>query len=272
MGSNQSESRSRSNARYGSASAQVEDLLRFIEQQWTPMASDNCIPVKVALQLMDSSSLGLADQYDQFLEVHKQLKNALKVIVNEHHQGFNSSIGTFHKIQAAIHASQIRVRALRAGLVQAKNSLSSAKPELRAFAQSSQSYDTMLQVLGTIEQLQQVPEKLEAQISEKRFIGAVDTLLEALKLIRKPEMECVQHNRRTQYVEQRCPNVKLEAAFCKAQATNVRLCGKNGWSASLAPALFYLAMRPIPLSLNSRSRVVHDEFAKASPPRSSTHR
>jgi exocyst complex component 4 len=153
------------------------------------MASDNCIPVKVALQLMDSSSLGLADQYDQFLEVHKQLKNALKVIVNEHHQGFNSSIGTFHKIQAAIHASQLRVRALRAGLVQAKNSLSTAKPELRAFAQTSQGYDTMLQVLGTIEQLQQVPEKLEAQISEKRFIGAVDTLLEALKLIRKPEME-----------------------------------------------------------------------------------
>lgn len=165
------------------------DLLRFVDQQWSFMASDNCIPVKVALQLMDASSLGLADQYEEFLEVHKQLKNALKVIVNEHHQGFNSSIGTFHKIQGAIHASQQRVRTLRSGLIEAKNSLASTKPELRAFSQSSQSYDQMLQVLGTIEQLQQVPEKLEAQISEKRFLGAVDTLLEALKLIRKPEME-----------------------------------------------------------------------------------
>lgn len=153
------------------------------------MASDNCIPVKVALQLMDPSSLGLADQYDQFREAHTQLQNALKVIVNEHHQGFNSSIGTFHKIQAAIHASQVRVRNLRAGLVQAKGSLASGRPELKAFAQSSQSYDQMLQVLGTIEQLQSVPEKLEAQISEKRFLGAVDTLQEALRLIRKPEME-----------------------------------------------------------------------------------
>ena len=44
------------------------------------MASDDCIPIKVALQLMDNSSLGLADQYDQFQEVHQQLQNALKVI------------------------------------------------------------------------------------------------------------------------------------------------------------------------------------------------
>lgn len=153
------------------------------------MASDSCIPIKVALQLMDSSSLGLSDQYDQFQEVHEQLQNALKVIVNEHHQGFNSSIGTFHKIQAAIHSSQQRVRTLRAGLVQAKGNLATTKPELQALAKDSQGYDQMLQVLGMIEELQMVPERLEAQISEKRFLGAVDTLLEALKLIRKPDME-----------------------------------------------------------------------------------
>ncbi|GAB7362187.1 hypothetical protein MBLNU230_g2213t1 [Neophaeotheca triangularis] len=173
----------------GGASSQVEEILRYIEQQWSFMASDSCIPIKVALQLMDESSLGLADQYDQFQEVHQQLQNALKVIVNEHHQGFNSSIGTFHKIQAAIHSSQQRVRTLRAGLVQAKGNLATTKPELQALAQDSQGHDQMLQVLGSIEELQLVPERLEAQISEKRFLGAVDTLLEALKLIRKPDME-----------------------------------------------------------------------------------
>ena len=165
------------------------EILRYIDQQWSFMASNSCIPIKVALQLMDPSSLGLADQYEQFQEVHEQLQNALKVIVNEHHQGFNSSIGTFHKIQAAIHNSQHRVRTLRAGLIQAKGSLATPRPELRAFATSSQSYDQMLQILAQIEQLQAVPERLEAQISEKRFLGAVDTLQEALALIRKPEME-----------------------------------------------------------------------------------
>jgi exocyst complex component 4 len=104
------------------------------------MASSSCIPVKIALQLNDRSSLGLMNQYDQFQETHEQLQNALKVIVNEHHQGFNSSIGTFHKIQAAIYASQHRVRTLKTGLIAAKGSLASTRPELKAFAQSSQEY------------------------------------------------------------------------------------------------------------------------------------
>ncbi|KAF2768496.1 Sec8 exocyst complex component [Teratosphaeria nubilosa] len=187
-----SASRSRSRgatvSRYGAAGGQVDEIMRYINQQWAFMASDECIPIKVALQLMDSSSLGLQEQYDQFQATHEQLQNALKVIVNEHHQGFNSSIGTFHKIQAAIHTSQHRVRSLRAGLMQSKQSLSTAKPEMRAFATTSQNYDQMLHILGQIEQLQRVPELLEAQISEKRFLGAVATLQEALALIRKPEM------------------------------------------------------------------------------------
>ncbi|KAK5694467.1 exocyst subunit [Elasticomyces elasticus] len=131
---------------------------------------------------------GLADQYGQFQDVHTQLQNALKVIVNEHHQGFNSSIGTFHKIQTAIHSSQHRVRTLRAGLVQAKSSLSTARPELRAYATSSQSYEGMLAVLSQIEELRTLPDLLDTQISEKRFLAAVDTLQEGLALIRKPEL------------------------------------------------------------------------------------
>ena len=66
------------------------------------MTKDQCVPIEVALKLMDSSSLGLANQAGQFQQTHDQLQNALKGIVNEHHQGFNSSIGTYHKIQSNI--------------------------------------------------------------------------------------------------------------------------------------------------------------------------
>ena len=153
------------------------------------MSSDSCTPVRVALQLMDQSSLGLADQSDSFQRTHQQLQTALKAIVNEHHQGFNSSIGTFHQIQASLHLSQQRVRDLKASLVQAKGNLSVTRPELKAFASTSQNYDQMLQVLGHIEELRSMPEKIEAQITEKRFLSAVDTLQEALRLIRKPDLE-----------------------------------------------------------------------------------
>ena len=66
----------------------------------------------------------------------------------EHHQGFNSSIGTFHKIQSSIQTSQSRVRSLKGALTHAKTNLTVTKPELKGLAASSQSYDEMLQVLG----------------------------------------------------------------------------------------------------------------------------
>ncbi|KAF2128400.1 hypothetical protein P153DRAFT_293287 [Dothidotthia symphoricarpi CBS 119687] len=176
---------------YGPGSQRIEEVLQYIQQKWDFMTKDQCIPIEVALKLMDSSSLGLADQYGKFRGTHQELQQALKTIVNEHHQGFNSSIGTFHQIQNSLQNSQHNVRKLKTSLTSAKSQLSSAKPELREFAIASQSYDEMLQMLNTIAQLQLVPEKLEACISEKRFLSAVDILQDALRMIRKSEMETI---------------------------------------------------------------------------------
>ncbi|EON66000.1 hypothetical protein W97_05243 [Coniosporium apollinis CBS 100218] len=167
----------------------MEEVLRYMEQEWNFMTQEQSIPVQTALKLLDASSLGLASRYTEFQDAQRQLQAALKAIVNDHHQGFNSSIGTFHKIQSSIQTSQARVRTLKDSLVQAKGNLSTTKPELKSLATTSQSYDDMLQVLGNIEQLQNVSEKLEARISEKRFLTAVDVLQDALRLIRRSDME-----------------------------------------------------------------------------------
>ncbi|KAK5170835.1 hypothetical protein LTR04_003094 [Oleoguttula sp. CCFEE 6159] len=196
---------------------------------------------------MDPSSLGLADQYDQFQETHEQLQTALKAIVNEHHQGFNSSIGTFHKIQTSIQSSQTRVRALRSSLVQAKISLGTTKPELKGFATASQNHDDMLQVLGMIEQLQSVPEKLEARISEKQFLSAVDILQDALRLIRRSEMDNIgalsdlrvylsnqEHSLTDILIEELHSHLYLKSPYCENRwKAHVRGQGRD---ASAAPA------------------------------------
>jgi exocyst complex component 4 len=109
----------------------------------------------------------------------------------DHHQGFNSSIGTYHKIQSSIHSSQHRVRALRNSLEEAKSGLLTTKPELKGLAMSSQHYSDILQLFNEIQKLQTLPENLEAQISEKRFLTAVDVLYDGLRLMRRYELENV---------------------------------------------------------------------------------
>lgn len=81
------------------------------------------------------------------------------------------------------------MRALKASLASAKSHLATTKPELNEFAATSQGYDAMLQIIDHIEKLQLVPERLEAHISEKRFLTAVEILQDALRMIRRTEME-----------------------------------------------------------------------------------
>ncbi|KAL1860147.1 exocyst subunit [Paecilomyces lecythidis] len=169
----------------------IEDVLQSIQRDWDFMASDECIPVQVGLQLMDNSTLGKADREPEFLEMHKQIQKTLKAIVNEHHQGFNSSIGTYHKIQGSIQSSQTRVRTLRNSLDEAKAGLLTTKPELKGLAHSSQSYDDILQLFHQIQEIQSLPEKLEGRISDKRFLSAIDILQDALRLLRKSDFDSI---------------------------------------------------------------------------------
>ena len=167
----------------------IEGVVAHINAKWRVMTDDDCVAVHVALQLMDYSSLGRGSEYQDFQQTSKSLQRALKTIVNEHHQGFNSSIGTFHKIQAAIQTSQERVRTLRSLLVEAKANLTASKPEIRGLATTSQNYDEMLQTLGQIEKIQSLPEQLDARISDKHFLTAVEVLQDALRLIRQSSLE-----------------------------------------------------------------------------------
>lgn len=172
-----------------SAERQIGQVLEHIKSEWPAMVEDDCVPVQLALQLLDGSSVGRAHDYQKFQQTHTYLQDSLKNIVHEHHQGFNSSIGTFHKIQGSIQASQKRVRSLKESLANSKTSLCATDPELKKLSKASQGYDELLQTLNELDDLRAVPDQLEARISEKRFLTAVEVLQNALRKLRKPEMD-----------------------------------------------------------------------------------
>ncbi|KAL8676645.1 MAG: hypothetical protein Q9186_006856 [Xanthomendoza sp. 1 TL-2023] len=165
----------------GPGGRQIEDVLHHINDRWGIMSNGACVPVYVALQLMDHSSLGRGSDYQDFQRTSRHLQKALRSIVN----------GTFHKIQSSIQASQMRVRSLRDSVLNAKSSLMEAKPELQGLGASSQRFENMLHVLCQIEKLQRIPESLDAQIADKDFLAAVVLLQDALRTIRRSEMESI---------------------------------------------------------------------------------
>ncbi|EDN92867.1 hypothetical protein SS1G_08732 [Sclerotinia sclerotiorum 1980 UF-70] len=135
------------------AEKQIGEVLEHIKKEWPALCESGCVPVQLALQLLDTSSVGKAHEYAQFEQSMQYLQDSLKNIVHEHHQGFNSSI------------------------------------ELKKLGAASTIYDELLHTLSEVEELRLVPDQLEARISEKRFLTAVDVLQDALRRIRSPELD-----------------------------------------------------------------------------------
>jgi exocyst complex component 4 len=60
----------------------LSEILQYIQRDWDFMTNEKCVPVQIALKLLDSSSLGLANRSEQFQQTHQELQRSLKAIVN----------------------------------------------------------------------------------------------------------------------------------------------------------------------------------------------
>ncbi|KAG0367109.1 Sec8 exocyst complex component-specific domain-containing protein [Gamsiella multidivaricata] len=168
------------------SSIDVRDLLN---DEWEFMTKPDFNPVPLALELMDGSSLG--KDYDMFTLILRNIERALKDVVDGSYQGFNASIGTYGGVLDSISDSQSRVKELRMDLKNSKESLRLRQADLVQLYNKSQQYKDMIEMLDEIEELRQVPAKLESLVREKHFLAAVTLLVSASKTISRPDMASV---------------------------------------------------------------------------------
>ncbi|KAG0333567.1 hypothetical protein BG000_009064 [Podila horticola] len=165
------------------------DIRDLLNDEWEFMTKPDFNPVSLALELMDGSSLGR--DYEMFTLILRNIERALKDVVDGSYQGFNASIGTYGGVIDSIADSQSRVKELRMDLKNSKESLRLRHADLVQLYNKSQQYKDMIEMLDEIEELKQVPAKLETLIREKHFLAAVTMLVSASKTITKPEMASV---------------------------------------------------------------------------------
>ncbi|KAF9212936.1 hypothetical protein BGZ59_006119 [Podila verticillata] len=165
------------------------DIRDLLNEEWEFMTKPDFNPVSLALELMDGSSLGR--DYEMFTLILRNIERALKDVVDGSYQGFNASIGTYGGVIDSIADSQSRVKELRMDLKNSKESLRLRHADLVQLYNKSQQYKDMVEMLDEIEELKEVPAKLEAHIREKHFLAAVKLLVSASKTITKPEMASV---------------------------------------------------------------------------------
>ncbi|KND01717.1 uncharacterized protein SPPG_03510 [Spizellomyces punctatus DAOM BR117] len=163
----------------------VIDVHNEINVGWDFMTSSDFNPVPHALSLLDESSLGR--DYNAFCEAYDKLERAMDLIVNEYHQAFNTAIQTFSSVVENITDSQRRVRDTRKNLQNSKEWLQCKRFDLLHLWLKSIQYKEINRILDTIEELQNMPDRLDALVQGKYYLTAVRLLVSATRTVEEGE-------------------------------------------------------------------------------------
>ncbi|CAO1630595.1 unnamed protein product [Sympodiomycopsis kandeliae] len=161
-------------------------VLRKVKAEWGVVTEDEFNSVALALSLLDESSLG--SNRGEFETTKELIADALQGTVDDHYESFATAITLHNSVLASLTSVQTSVSSSRRRLRDSRDALGSKRADLVQLWHRQQSVKEALRLLNTIEQLKNVPDRLEALMSGKHFLTAVNLLVRALKVIQKPEM------------------------------------------------------------------------------------
>lgn len=182
-------------------------------------SSNHFSPVALALDLLESENAhdqsksakrakdminqkgGLVPSLSSFLKLKAELEKALQLTIQTNYRQFDASVNAYNLARMNVEHSTKRVIELKSRLTECRNTLGCGRnssltnstvggkgSEMKALQGRREMLGEMLKLIDMIDQLKQVPEKLETLISSKNFLSATVLLVRSLKLINKPEL------------------------------------------------------------------------------------
>jgi len=209
----------------------IVDLLSQLDVQWGFMTNENFNPVSLALSLLDTSSLGR--NYEDFNNMLVSLDEAMNIIVNESYLSFNNSIHTFSGVAGNLSDSQKRVREMKEELIHCKELLQCKRSDLMQQWMQSIEYKEMIQMLDTIDELRDAPDKILELISSKHYLTATKYLLKYLEIANnidyqsigalddiRHDLNVIKASIYNSLIEDLHNHIYLKSKFCSTQNNN----------------------------------------------------
>ncbi|KAI8454241.1 hypothetical protein BY996DRAFT_4582113 [Phakopsora pachyrhizi] len=143
---------------------------------------------------------GMVPTLSSFLRIKAELQRALQLTIQGNYRQFDASVSSYNLTKTHVENSHRKVLELRTKLLECKKTFGDANQptrinapagkssEMRVFQARRELLGEMLKLIDTIDQLKQVPERLESLIASKRFLSATVLLVRSLRSINKPEM------------------------------------------------------------------------------------
>ncbi|KAJ2029882.1 exocyst subunit [Coemansia sp. S610] len=169
---------------------QAEDALWQLPRSLDGIKRADFNPVSLALQMMDSSSLGKS--YEEFCYYYNQLNESLDGIVNEYYGGFNDSILTFSGLHDKIQGASGSVNHVKNNLQKVRRMILEERGSLDQLYTKSNQLGAIVSILNRFEEVKRLPEELAGYAREKKFLTAASKLVQDMQFVFDPELNPIE--------------------------------------------------------------------------------
>ncbi|KAJ1677840.1 exocyst subunit, partial [Spiromyces aspiralis] len=163
-------------------------------------------PVALALQMSDSSSIGL--DYNVFKRYHQALNTSLEDIINEYYTSFNTSILSFSGLHDRINSASTTIGQTRSDLITVKQLLTEERGSVEQLYTKSKQAEETLSIIDKIIEVRNLPQEVRQLVEEKKFTEASKKLAQGLQFVSNPEFRPI----KTLYVLEQKLNGEKENA------------------------------------------------------------
>lgn len=147
------------------------DLSR-VETQWNRILTEYSNPLELALSFLDDTSVGLGHRYVDFKQLKTRIGFDLQEAVNEHFQVLNTNVASYSIAVNAITSAQDNIHQLKERAIQSTSNITMPKGSLKELNDDAMKQNEMIGILSAVEELIQLPEKVEELIRSADYKNA----------------------------------------------------------------------------------------------------
>ncbi|EGV64180.1 exocyst subunit [Yamadazyma tenuis] len=155
---------------------ELKETMNYIKYEWPQVLEEDANPIELAISLLDDSSVGLSHKMSEFEEMSENTTTALRRVVNDHYDIFNTSIGSYHYLLTTSRDNQKDANEIKQMLESTTKEIHNKSDILQELNQTSVRYSEMIEILDAMEYMNSIPDKIDQLILDKKIHQVYDII------------------------------------------------------------------------------------------------
>ncbi|CAN3376475.1 hypothetical protein DIURU_000138 [Diutina rugosa] len=161
---------------------ELKEIFNNLKYDWPQMLDDRANPIELAVALLDDTSVGMAHKYPEFERIQRDTSRALRKVVNDEYEAFNSSIRSYHALLPMLDRVENDASGIRDMLDTSTSEMHTSSDALHDLHTTQTRLVEVLEILDAIDVVVKIPDQVDALVADKKLHMVYDVVAEGFRL------------------------------------------------------------------------------------------